>query len=249
MISMCRLRNRIEWRQSSTVRAIHESTRPSAPGLLASCAALLLLAAEPSDPSRDAAPPASPPMTVPGGRMLFSDDFGADSLGRSWALDRNGVWSIRHGALRGDLPDRKQERSLITIAGSGWRDVRVDVDVCGMRGVDKGVVIRAAGNAGIAVDLRGPGYDDVVLHRGRHQLGKTTAINPNGRWHHLRIEAVGARYRVYVDDQLRIDREDGKRVVPGRIALPAYTGGVGVCTVYYDNVVVTALDSTAEDSR
>jgi hypothetical protein len=51
---------------------------------------------------------------------------------------------------------------------------------------------------------------------------------------------------VYVNDHLLIDREDRKHVVAGQIALPAYTGGVGKCTVYYDNVVVTALDSIAE---
>jgi len=213
--------------------------------------AILLLGAAPADTLRDNLPPPSPALVAPTGRVLFADDFDADTLGH-WRPDQEGVWAIRHGALRGELPDRKQERSLIMIAGSDWRDVRVDLDVCGMRGVDKGVVFRASGNQGIAVDLRGPGYDDVVLYRGRYQFGKATAINPNGQWHHLRIEAIGPRYRVFINGRLVIEHEDPKRVVPGRIGLPAYTGGVGQCTVYYDNVVVTALDSiagTPEHSR
>ena len=31
-------------------------------------------------------------------------------------------------------------------------------------------------------------------------------------------------------------------LVPKSVPFPAYTGGVGQCTVYYDNVVVTKLD-------
>jgi hypothetical protein len=155
------------------------------------------------------------------------------------------VWSVWNGTLRGDLPDRKQERSAITVSDSGWQDIAVDLDVCATRGVDKGVVIRMDGNAGIAVDLRGPGYDDVVLHRRQHKLGGTQVVNANGEWHHIRIEAVGPRYRVYVNGKLAIEKTDEKRVTAGRVALAAYTGGVGKCTVYYDNVVVTALSSTA----
>lgn len=187
-------------------------------------------------------------MVASSSHALFTDDFSADSLAR-WDADRPGVWSIQHGMLRGHLPDVRQERSLIAIAGSHWRDVRVDVDVCATRGVDKGVVIRASDNHGIAVDLRGPGYDDVLLHRGRHKIGNAAIVNPNGQWNHIRIEAVGPRYRVFVNDRLLIDDHDHKQVVAGRVSLPAYTGGVGKCTVYYDNIVVTALDPTAEESR
>jgi len=45
-----------------------------------------------------------------------------------------------------------------------------------------------------------------------------------------------------VDDALLIDKEDPRKARPhGRIALAAYTGGTGQCTVYYDNVIVTSL--------
>jgi hypothetical protein len=55
---------------------------------------------------------------------------------------------------------------------------------------------------------------------------------------------------VWVNGEQKLDKTDGRaesRGDPhsaknfGRIALPAYTGGSGQCTVYYDNVVVTAL--------
>jgi len=79
-------------------------------------------------------------------------------------------------------------------------------------------------------------------------MGRAPVINGNGIWHHLRVEARGHTYRVFVNGDLALERTDSKRARPkGRIALPAYTGGVGQCTVYYDNVVVTELSSTAGD--
>ena len=44
------------------------------------------------------------------------------------------------------------------------------------------------------------------------------------------------------DGRLVLDQGDLRRSSPrGRIALAAYSGGDGHCTVYYDNVAVTAL--------
>jgi len=218
------------------------------PGLVPACVAFMLLGAAPSDSLRDADPPPSPRMAAPSGAILFFDDFGTDTL-RLWQPDRDGVWSVRNGMLRGDLPNQRQVRSVIWIAGSHWRDVRVDFDVCALRGVDKGIAMRAEKDQGIAVDLRGPGYDDVVLHRGRHKLGTADVVNANGQWHHVRVEASGPRYRVFVNDRLLIEEDDPKRNVPGRVGFAAYTGGVGTCTVYYDNIVVSVLDSSLEDAR
>src|SRR6185295_4429119 len=93
------------------------------PQLTAACAVFMLISAAVPDVPRDTAPPPSPPIVSPQGRILFSDDFSSDSL-RVWEPDRAGVWTIRNGMLRGDLPDLRQERSLVSIAGSHWRDVR-----------------------------------------------------------------------------------------------------------------------------
>jgi hypothetical protein len=210
----------------------------------------LAIAAAP-DPAREAMPPPSPRMPKIDGQVLFADDFNDGDLA-GWEADREHVWQVRRGMARADLPDAKQEHSFLYAGAPEWRDVALDVDVCAMRGVDKGAVVRAANGSGIAVDLRGPGYQDVLLHRRQWPLGKARVTNGNAVWHHLRIEASGARYRVYVNGALVIDRGDEKRDAPaGRIALAAYTGGVGQCTVYYDNVVVTALEASpvASDSR
>jgi len=193
-----------------------------------------------SDPIRNTLPPPPPPHQ-PHPDALFSDDFKSGKLD-GWTPDQPGVWSIRHGVLRADLPDGRQLRSLLYAGSESWTDYAVDIDVCGIRGVDKGVAVRVTEKQGIGVDLRGPGYQDVVMYRKEWPMGRASAVNANGAWHHLRIEARGKRYRVWVNGMLVIDREDPKNACPnGRIALPAYTGGAGQCTLYYDNVVVTAL--------
>jgi hypothetical protein len=198
--------------------------------------------AAPVDPTREALPPPAPRATVPAGRVLFHDDFSDASLA-GWTRDREEVWSVRGGVLRGDLPDHKQERSFIFAGDDAWTDYAVDVDVYALRGVDKGVAVRVEGQKGaLAVDLRGPGYHDVILHLSQWPLGKARALNANGVWHHLRVEAHGQHVRVWVNGALAIDRADVRRArANGRIALAAYTGGVGECTVFYDNVVVTEV--------
>ncbi len=211
--------------------------------MLAAVAALLLWAgagASP-DPERTAAPPPPPKPIKPSSEVLFADDFSDPSL-RSWKADRLGVWSVRHGVLRADLPDTRQEHSFLYTGSPDWTDYAVDLDVCAMRGVDKGLAVRVMeGLSGIGVDLRGPGYQDLVLHRREWPMGKARAINPNGVWHHLRIEAREHRYRVWLNGALLLDKSDPKRSrARGGIALAAYTGGVGQCTLYYDNVLVTA---------
>ncbi len=190
---------------------------------------------------RDDPPPAPRPRAVAGRIMLASDFRQAASLD-SWAPDRDGVWSIAHGALRARLPDKKQARSFIYAGSEEWAEYAVDLDVCQTRGVDKGLAVRVLRGRGVGVDLRGPGYHDVLLHLQEQPLGRAPIHNDNDVWHHLRVEALGHRYRVLVDGKLVLDRADRRGTsMRGRIALAAYTGGEGRCTVYYDNVVVTAL--------
>lgn len=185
-------------------------------------------------------PPPAPPVPRVPANALFFDDFSTGTA--KWSFDDDSLWSVHWGALCADLPDARQLRTFAFAGSADWEDYAVDLDVCQMRGVDKGVVVRVQGSSGFGVDLRGPGYQDVILQRREWPMGRADALNANGMWQHLRIEVRGTRVKVFVNGELKLDRTDGHNSRPqGRIALAAYTGGVGQCTVYYDNVIVTAL--------
>ena len=196
----------------------------------------LLLCCGAADTTHGVPPPESPAFRLPGRGVLLAEDFSGDLA--AWRPDRAGVWSVRHGVLRGDLPDQRQVRSLIWAGDSTWQDYALDFDVCMMRGVDKGAVVRAQGDIGIGVDVRGGSYQDVVAYVRQWPLGKAGAITSDAAWNHVQIETVAERVRVWINGELRLDRTQA-RTRRGRIALAAYTGGGGQCTVYYDNVAVT----------
>jgi hypothetical protein len=201
-------------------------------------AALLLAALGGPAAGAPAAPP--PPGKAAGsGEVLFTEDFRTLD---AWQADRDSVWSVEDGVLCGRLPDGKQERSFLFAGSEDWQDYAVDLDLCQVRGVDKGVAVYVRGGRGIAVDLRGGEYQDVLLYRQQVPLGRARAGNADRVWHHLRIEARGARFAVLVNGVRVLERRDPLASMRrGRIALVAYTGGHGECAVFYANLVVTRL--------
>jgi hypothetical protein len=215
------------------------TSRPG-PRLAALAAAVLMCCAGGPPASRFVLPPPPPrPPDVPADALFF-DDF-SRGLGR-WTVDRDSVWSVHRGMLCADLPDGRQLRSFAYAGSERWGDYAVDLDVCQIRGVDKGVVVRVRDGSGTGVDARGPGYQDVLLYRREIPLGHARALSGNGAWHHLQVECRGNSVRVLLDGVAVLQRGDARAPGgTGRIALPAYTGGAGECTVYYDNVLVTPL--------
>ena len=200
-----------------------------------------------SDPARDAAPPPSPEFKRPA-NALFADDF-SDSTLRGWRAPDSSAsaWSVRNGVLRGDVPDVKQARAFLLVGDSTWTDYAVDVDVCGMRGADKGVGVRVRNKKALGVDVRGGTYQDVMMYVSRFRVGGGKAENPNGSWSHLHIEIRGSSCLVRVGDHVVFDNHLRFSPPPhGGIALAAYAGGLAQCTVYYDNVVVTPLAAASD---
>lgn len=209
-------------------------------GLPLALALLAMGAAEAPRPPAVPAPPGPPPAAIaPTDTVLFSDDF---RTLEAWQPDRDGVWSVAGGVLCGRPPDGRQERSFLFAGAEDWQDYAVDVDVCQVRGVDKGVAVCVRGGRGIAVDLRGGPYQDVLLHRQEVPLGSAKVANADSAWHHLRVETRGARYTVSVNGTRVLERRDPLRAMRGgRIALAAYNGGRGESTVFYANLLVTRL--------
>src|SRR5262249_33482540 len=128
---------------------------PTAPAREASRMRLILgfllgtLALGASLAAADEPPPPPPPRPVTG-TVLFAEDFRDTTLAR-WRSDRAGVWSVSKHMLRGVLPDVRQQHSLIEAGSDEWTDVALDVDVCQIRGVDKGAVVRVTKGSGIGV--------------------------------------------------------------------------------------------------
>jgi hypothetical protein len=199
--------------------------------------ALLPLLCAAGDPTRNALPPTPPRFVQPARGVLLADDF-SHGL-HAWKPDQPGVWSVWRGMLRADLPDQKQLRSVLRAGDPEWRDYALDFDVCMMRGVDKGAVVRLVEETGVGVDLRGGTYQDVIAYIREWPVGKAPAINSNATWNHVRIEVHGDRMIVRVNGDPALDRSISK-APRGGIAMAAYTGGAGECTVYYDNVIVTS---------
>jgi len=190
-----------------------------------------------------AAAGASAPSPTPARGVVVQAKFHTPNLPEGWTFDRPEIWSVDRGRLRARLPDEKQEKSLAYFGREHWKDYQLDLDVYGVRGVDKGFAVRSQGEEGIGIDLRGPGYDDVVMYRGYSQLGRASVANANRRWHHVRVIVRGNRYQVFVNRRLRIDYVDEDNERPaGRLALAAYTGGAGECEVLFDNVMVRTLN-------
>lgn len=176
--------------------------------------------------------------------ILFETDF-QNGRPKGMAFDREDVWTVSGGKLRAELPQRRQLRSFAYVGSDSWTDYAVEVDVLGERGVDKGLAVRVENGKGVGIDLRSDGYNDVVMYRGFTSLGRAPSPNKNGKWYRLRVEVQGNRYRVYVNRALKLDYLDPNSERPhGRVALAAYTGGIGECVLWFDNLVVTKLDQS-----
>ena len=205
-------------------------------------AAILLAALGGPAAAAPVAPTVAPPAPVrqaAAGEVLFSEDFRTMD---AWQADRDSVWSVEDGVLCGHLPDGRQERSFLFAGSEEWQDYAVDLDLCQVRGVDKGLAVCVRNRHGVAADLRGGEYQDLLLYRQQVPLGRARVANADRAWHHLRVEARGARFTVWVDGARVLERRDPLGSMRrGRIALAAYTGGHGECAVFYANVVVTRI--------
>ena len=192
-------------------------------------------------PSPQGAKPFPDPLATRG-PVLFHDAF-SESRADAWQFDRDSVWKIADGHLRAELPQQKQSRSFAFFGSEQWKDYALDFDVCGVRGVDKGVAVRVDGDKkGVGIDLRGSRYNDILMYRGYEQWGRSAMPNVNGTWYHVHVEVRRNRYRVFVNGELEIDfTDESNSRARGRAALAAYTGGIGECVVLYDNIEVREL--------
>ena len=158
-----------------------------------------------------------------------------------------GKWAIE------DLPDARGGRALVQRAtenafnvivapGGPYGDVDVSVrfkSISGREDASGGIVFRFTD--GRYYVIRANALEDnfrfYYYDRGRHQIDGATVKAPAlGQWHRLRVTAEGDRVRGWLNNQILIDRRDG-RYVSGRVGLWTKADSVTA----FDDLIVLAV--------
>ncbi|MEP7112360.1 MAG: Ig-like domain-containing protein [Ilumatobacteraceae bacterium] len=182
------------------------------------------------------------------GTQLFADDFGSDQASDGnlvpWQ-QVNGSWTITDGVLQGigGYGNAKYE-------GMSANDYTVDARISfspGSYGGGVGVRLDAGTGAHYGIWLYPQGTSDLSANAVKLikftgwttwggvplQVGRTAVSS--GGWHDLKVEAVGARIRAWLDGAAVIDfTETNSPLIGSGITLDTYTPG----TMNVDNVVV-----------
>lgn len=164
------------------------------------------------------------PETAPVVRL----DFEAGSLGGFTTVD--GRWTVEDAADapsgRRLLVQRATENAfnVIVAPGGPWADVDASVrfrPISGREDASGGLVFRYA--AGRYYVVRANALEDnfrlYAYDRGRRQLASARVERPAlGRWHTLRVVAVGDRIQGWLDGKLLLDHRD-TRFRSGQVGL------------------------------
>ena len=180
-------------------------------------------------------------------KLLLDDDFQTGGA-EQWFEVAGTLWSV---ALDGDEGNRAYQLTPVfnafyaSAAKDGpWTDqiFEADVKVLAFGGTSSSDVVSLLGRYGnidnyyaavlrpdgrVAIRLRLAGASPTTL-KASGVLGITTDV-----WYRMRFELVGDALRLYVDDQLRVEAQDGS-LTTGTVAL----GGDNSAAVF-DNVGVT----------
>jgi hypothetical protein len=191
--------------------------------------------------ARAAPAPAEP------GTVLLSDDFSEELNG--W-----GVWNREGGSV-----DYYQEglRIIInetqfdywSVAGRNFGDVQVEVDATKMAGPDDndyGIICRYMDkNNFYLLVISSDGYYGIAKVKmgqysmiGADQLQYSSAIVQGSSQNHLRADCIGSTLRLYANDQMLFEAEDGD-FPSGDVGLLAGAYNENGVDILFDNFVVT----------
>jgi hypothetical protein len=159
-------------------------------------------------------------LTLPATASLVRFDFEAGGLSGWTTVD--GRWVVEDAADapsgRRVLVQRATENAFAVIVAPGGPYADVDVSVrfkpvSGREDASGGIVFRYA--AGRYYVVRANALEDNFRlydsDRGRHQLASARVAPPTlGRWHTLRVVAVGDRIQGWLDGKLLLDHRDAR---------------------------------------
>lgn len=190
--------------------------------------------------------------------IVFQDNFDDDNAD-GWTVTRNpckyngasAPWTIKDKKLGikinggSCVTEIMPSDSIWNYAGN---DYSMEFDMTLVSGTDHNFAFRYTDpNQWYDIHIQAP--NTLVLQRVYNTSiynNTTTGNFSNGQTIHFRIDIVGEHIKIYLGNvpQLILDYQDaGGRFRTGRIALQASAGGDPNSETYFDNIVVTSIDS------
>lgn len=179
--------------------------------------------------------------------VTFTDTFDS-SFGKGWNYT-DGSWSVVSGqaSISG-----YGKRALGNI---GWTDYTIDCDITYKNGMNAGLIFRVNNpsqggennNAQLGTDFLQGYYVSIGVDRitlGKHSYGWESLSTSNGTFslnktYHIRVVAVGANFKIYVDDMTtpKIDYTDPAPFISGKVGFRSFN-----TNALFDNLTVTVAD-------
>ena len=185
-------------------------------------------------------------LEVKASTTLFSDNFN-DGDANGWEVVGSSGWSVVGGQYGIYLsPGLSNTVPVDSLWDNNWRDFIYEVDLRGVEGTDKNIILRFQ-NTSNFYEIHHTGGR---IHFEKVIAGSSYVVSPsvdypleNGPTYRFKIIINGRKMQVYVDGNLIFDVTDNDPFLEsGKIGLRAGTGAVTTTEVWFDNVVVRSLD-------
>lgn len=176
---------------------------------------------------------------------------------QKWDFIGNGGWSIVEGKLGIRLnPGLSNALPKDIYWDSSWTNYVYKVDLLGVAGTDKNIVINFNDNGNyyemhahedhIHFDKYVGGiYYPLTVLSGQNSYPFTLI---NGTTYHFKFIKNGHNIKVFLNNTQIFDLSDNAPYLEGKIGLRVGTGAVSPTEVWYDNVMVCSLDDPCEPS-
>jgi hypothetical protein len=189
---------------------------------------------------------------------LVYDDFSApqaalmenSAAGIGWVTEGPCSWQVQNGTF-GTSTSGNRVFCLATTGDLTWEDYIYEADVYGVAGVDKAIEFRVQDYYNhYYVNLRSDwpfnGNDSLcfckIVNGSCVDYASIFYPSQNNTWYHLKVEAIGNHFKVYVDDNFVFEYVDPQNTFPqGKIGLGCWTGDANICSIRFDNILVADL--------
>ncbi|HET7098948.1 MAG TPA: hypothetical protein VFI61_01790 [Patescibacteria group bacterium] len=189
------------------------------------------------------------PYTALAEATLFTDDF-STPIATNWEIQGAPGWNIVDGKYGIYLnPGLSNTFPIDTVWNYGWSNIAYDVDLTGLQGVDKNILVKFKDSSNfIELHANGNGIflDKSSALGGGGLQDYSSMLLSNNVPYHFRFEIRdNGNIKVFINGSLLFDVNESLPLISNwKIGLRAGTGAVSPTEVRFDNVVVTQLDTT-----